>query len=199
MASTRGIDYDGDGKLEWCWTQYYHGRFGNALDEVPQRGANDCPSLSTQAVDLMAYGWTSWPSCTTSSSCFSLRVAGIDGTYTDGCDYIEATLYDYLFGHWKGKQRMIHARDPYSGWTVYIKTANNASYLNWWGIGSVVSDGDCGAGWTNYHVHHDFQKPTASATCSASENALGTSNRNWEKQNINHWVHGLVHQYGHAC
>ncbi|MGQ9571756.1 MAG: hypothetical protein ACUVV3_00990 [Dehalococcoidia bacterium] len=66
MASTRGIDYDGDGKLEWCWTQYFHGRYGNALDEVAQRGATDCRSLSTEKVDLMTYGWTDSTSCTTS-------------------------------------------------------------------------------------------------------------------------------------
>lgn len=199
MASTRGIDHDGDGKLEWCWTQYFHGTYGDALDEVAQRAATNCSSLSTEKVDLMTYGWTSTSTCTTSAPCDSLRVSGIDGEYADGCDYIEARLYDYSSGHAKGMQRMVHARDPYTGWSGRIKVAYNASYRTWYEIGTVVYDGNCGGGWTGYHVHHDFQKPTG-ANCWASHNtALGSHSSNWEKQNIAHWVHYLMHQFGLPC
>jgi hypothetical protein len=200
QASTRGTDFDGDGRLEWCWTQYHHGSYGNALDEVPQTGTTSCPSISTEKVDVMAYGWTSWSSCTSpSSSCPTLRMNGIDGVYADGCDFIEGNLYDYAAGYWKGKQRMIHARDAYGPWSLVLRTANNVLYLNWWEIGFVVPDGNCqgGAGWTNYHIHHDFQQP--GSNCHVSVNSLGTINRGWEKQNSGHWIHGLVHQFTHAC
>lgn len=198
--------------LEWCYSQYFHGGFGNALDEVPQTHAPTtpkqfpqyCQSLKTEKVDLAVYGFTDWSTCTVSSPCYSLSVSGRSGVYRDGCDYIEADLYDVQSTDWKGKQRMLHALAPTSNWTSFILVASTGWY-NWIEIGVVTNDTDCkgGDGFTRngYHVHHDFMQPTGSQYCQLSKNDpyLAQKNTDWQKENPDHWIHSLVHAFGTAC
>jgi hypothetical protein len=148
----------------------------------------------------MTYGYTDRVLCTLANPCPSLNVTGSDGVYADGCDYITGDLYDWNSGAWKGKQRMLHAR-AYEAFSEQIRVANDGSYQEWLGVGYVVNDSNCqgGAGWSDYHVHHDYQSPSQSATCSSGKNTSIGGPTNREKQNPNHWVHRLIHQYDHSC
>ena len=201
-AATAGVDHDHDGRYEWCYTTYYHGQFGDALDEVPETSPGVCPSLSDQRVEVQAYGWTSDTACLVNNPCHSVRGQGHDGVYQDACDFIEVNLFDYLIGDWKGMQRMLHSRDNFPTWLVDLYVSNSSNYLNWWNVGFVVDDSDCqgGAGWTNYHVHHDFKKVPNSALCGANQNnALVVRTYGWEKPVFPNWVHGVYYHYGQPC
>jgi len=87
QSGTVGYDYDGDGRKEWCWSQYWHPT--NALDIVPQTGPTSCPSLSTEWVHITQHGWTNWSVCTVSWPCTSLHVWEIDSVDGFGCDYVD--------------------------------------------------------------------------------------------------------------
>ena len=238
MGATRGKDYNNTGVLSWCVSRSWHESYPNgpadALDEVAQQQAVPTPPPTDDQwpaicnsdptaidgsgkVDLTTYGVTGPLDC--SSPCISLTVRGRSFEYGDGCDYIEADLYDFVtmddghkVGEKKGKQRMIHALAPNSTNVPYdlpsIQVTSTGLYASN-EIGTLQNDTNCKPntnppGFTpgGYHVHHDFMPPTGSQSCSWNQNTPANFPRHItdrQKQNPSHWVHFVSHKPGVSC
>src|SRR5437667_7948589 len=237
MGATRGNNYNGTGVLSWCVSQSWHpgyqlpdgtrDPYNSALDEVAQVKAappgqpgswsdpvfyDSChsdPADPTGKVDLTTYGSTDSSSC--SSPCVSLVVIANSKSYRDGCDYIEAALWDawdpvHKEGNRRGTQIIMHAQAPNNSGAPYslpsIQVTTTGLYASN-EIGTITNDTDCQGGFRGYHVHHAFVPPVTQS-CSWAENTPGgfvfqATDRKKGPQNTADWVHMLSHQPGIFC
>jgi len=237
MGATRGNNYNGTGVLSWCVSQSWHpgyqlpdgtrDPYNSALDEVAQVKAappgqpgswsdpvfyDSCHSEAadpTGKVDLTTYGSTDQSTC--SSPCVSLVVIANSKSYPDGCDYIEAALWDawdpvHKEGNRRGKQIMMHAQAPNNSGAPYslpsIQVTTTGLYASN-EIGTITNDTDCQGGFRGYHVHHTFVPPVTQ-NCSWAKNTPGgfvfqATDRKKGPQNTADWVHMLSHQPGIFC
>jgi len=247
LAATRGKNYNNDptGVLSWCVSQSWHSAYRlpdgtqetwwSALDEVAQYNSappgqpdswskevfwNSChsdPADPSGKVDLTTYGSTNSTNC--SSPCNSLVVRGKSNTYSDGCNYIEAELWDAgswdatnQVGHWRGTQIMIHTQAPNNSGVAYDLPPIQVTATGWYAnseIGTVTNDTAClgGTGFTpyGYHVHHAF-KPPVTQNCASAKNTSTSgglvyraTDRKKGSLNTDHWVHMLNHPFGVFC